>query len=217
MSRLAVAARGATRNAGGPGRTRRSGAHLHGGLEPQPQGRHRAGARAVAATRSWRARGWWPKACARPKPRWRSAPATASNCRSPREMADVLAGRKAPQLAIRNLMGRKQKLEHAYAESVRQSAVMGLFDKLKQGLHGPRSNSTIVSTTSSASRIRLKRERASRRRHRGYARRNPADGRRRRGRGNGDRRRRSANARAAARVCESSSNKKCFGCSSNPP
>ncbi len=30
-----------------------------------------------------------------------------------REMSDVLAGRTAPQLAIRNLMGRKQKLEHA--------------------------------------------------------------------------------------------------------
>lgn len=30
-----------------------------------------------------------------------------------REMSDVLAGRTDPQLAIRNLMGRKQKLEHA--------------------------------------------------------------------------------------------------------
>ena len=30
-----------------------------------------------------------------------------------REMSDVLAGRTSPQLAIRNLMGRKQKLEHA--------------------------------------------------------------------------------------------------------
>jgi len=29
------------------------------------------------------------------------------------EMSDVLAGRKGPQEAIRNLMGRKQKLEHA--------------------------------------------------------------------------------------------------------
>jgi glycerol-3-phosphate dehydrogenase (NAD(P)+) len=30
-----------------------------------------------------------------------------------REMSDVLAGRTDPQTAIRNLMGRKQKLEHA--------------------------------------------------------------------------------------------------------
>jgi glycerol-3-phosphate dehydrogenase (NAD(P)+) len=30
-----------------------------------------------------------------------------------REMSDVLAGRSDPQTAIRNLMGRKQKLEHA--------------------------------------------------------------------------------------------------------
>jgi len=30
-----------------------------------------------------------------------------------REMSDVIAGRTAPQAAIRNLMGRKQKLEHA--------------------------------------------------------------------------------------------------------
>jgi glycerol-3-phosphate dehydrogenase (NAD(P)+) len=29
------------------------------------------------------------------------------------EMADVLAGRSDPKTAIRNLMGRKQKLEHA--------------------------------------------------------------------------------------------------------
>jgi len=30
-----------------------------------------------------------------------------------REMSDVLSGRSDPQTAIRNLMGRKQKLEHA--------------------------------------------------------------------------------------------------------
>ena len=35
-----------------------------------------------------------------------------------REMSDVLAGRTAPQLAIRNLMGRKQKLEHARLTAV---------------------------------------------------------------------------------------------------
>ncbi|MFM8533359.1 MAG: NAD(P)H-dependent glycerol-3-phosphate dehydrogenase [Acidimicrobiia bacterium] len=29
------------------------------------------------------------------------------------EMSDVLAGRTDPQTAVRNLMGRKQKLEHA--------------------------------------------------------------------------------------------------------
>jgi len=29
-----------------------------------------------------------------------------------REMSEVLAGRKAPQDAIRDLMGRRQKLEH---------------------------------------------------------------------------------------------------------
>jgi glycerol-3-phosphate dehydrogenase (NAD(P)+) len=29
------------------------------------------------------------------------------------EMSDVLSGRTDPQTAIRNLMGRKQKLEHA--------------------------------------------------------------------------------------------------------
>ena len=38
---------------------------------------------------------------------------TASSCRSRSEMSDVLSGRTDPQTAIRNLMGRKQKLEHA--------------------------------------------------------------------------------------------------------
>ena len=48
------------------------------------------------------------------------------------EMSDVLSGRTDPQTAIRNLMGRKQKLNTQSKR--RDPASMGLFDKLKQGL-----------------------------------------------------------------------------------
>ena len=107
-------ARRAARHAVRAGRPRRSGADVHRRSQPQSPRRPRARAAASRSRRFWPAPGWSPKACAPPKPRWRlSAQAwhraadRAARCRT------CSSGRTDPQTAIRNLMGRKQKLEHA--------------------------------------------------------------------------------------------------------
>ena len=93
------------RDAGRPERPRRSGADLHRRSEPQPPRRHRARARPRARRKSSPACTWSPKACARPAPRWRSARATASSCRSPRRWPPCSTAGDRRREAVEVLMG----------------------------------------------------------------------------------------------------------------
>ena len=103
--------RWAARNARGSQRSRRPGAHLHGGSEPESPGRHRARTRTIDRPRFCRACGWWPRAFARRARPWRSARNTASSCRSPTAMQAVLDGRCSPAEAVEALMLRRQRAE----------------------------------------------------------------------------------------------------------
>ena len=103
------------RNAGRAERPRRSRADVHRRSEPQPPRRHRARPRPPARRHPRARRGWWPKACARPAPRWRSARATASSCRWPRRWRPCSKDGRPRASAVEALMLRPQRSESDHA------------------------------------------------------------------------------------------------------